>query len=391
MRTQQVRVIASLGLAQTIAWGSSYYLPAILANSMARELRVGTAWVFIAFSCGLLISGFLGPLSGKLIDRFGGQKVLPGSNALFATALTSLGLAGSQVSLIVSWLLMGVAMSCGLYEAAFATLARIYGSDARRAITGITLIAGFASTISWPLTAWLDTALGWRAACFTWAVAHLLICLPLNALLPAGTRIPRDAAHGKDGADTKRKLWMMTALAIVFAGTWFGSTAMAAHLPRLLQQAGATLPAAIAAAALVGPAQVAARIMEFWLMRRVQPITSARVASLAHPVGAGVLVLAGAPAAPVFTVLHGGGNGVMTIANGTLPLQLFGATGYGLRQGVLMMPARFMQAAAPFVFDVLLSRFGTGALGLTAALGIVSFVALSLLAAQARAASGSAR
>jgi hypothetical protein len=172
---------------------------------------------------------------------------------------------------------------------------------------------------------------------------------------------------------------MMAALAVVFAATWFGSTAMAAHLPRLLQQAGATLPAAIAAAALVGPAQVAARILEFWLMRRVQPLTSARAASLAHPVGAAILLLAGAPAASLFTVLHGGGNGVMTIANGTLPLQLFGAGGYGLRQGLLMMPARFMQAAAPLVFDVLLSRFGVAALGLTAALGVVSFTALSLL------------
>ena len=135
----------SLGTAQTIAWGSSDYLPAILANPMAAELNVSTPWVFIAFSFGLLTSGFLGPLSGRLIDRHGGHRVLPGSNLLFAIALVALGLAKGQASLIVSWLLMGMAMSCGLYEAAFSTLARIYGSDSRRAITGITLIAGFAS------------------------------------------------------------------------------------------------------------------------------------------------------------------------------------------------------------------------------------------------------
>ncbi|MGH8668254.1 MAG: MFS transporter, partial [Burkholderiales bacterium] len=179
----------------------------------------------------------------------------------------------------------------------------------------------------------------------------------------------------------RRKKWMMAALAFVFAGTWFGSTAMAAHLPRVLQEAGASLPAAIAAAALVGPSQVAARVMEFWLMRRVQPLTSAQIASLAHPVGAGVLLAAGAPAAALFTVAHGAGNGVMTIANGTLPLHLFGAGGYGLRQGLLMMPARFLQAAAPFVFDLLLSRVGTAALGLTAGLGIASFLTLLLLKA----------
>ena len=175
---------------------------------------------------------------------------------------------------------------------------------------------------------------------------------------------------------------MMGALAFVFAATWFGSTSMAAHLPRLLQEAGATLPAAVAAAALIGPAQVAARAMEFWLMRRVQPLVSAQVASLTHPVGAGLLLAVGAPAAPFFTVLHGAGNGVMTIANGTLPLHLFGAGGYGLRQGLLMMPARFLQAGAPFLFDILLSRFGVAALGFTSALGVASFLTLSLLRTQ---------
>lgn len=385
MRAGQARVIAGLGIAQTLAWGSSYYLPAILANPMAAELGVSTPWVFIAFSLGLLIAGFLGPLSGKLIDLYGGHRVLPGSNVLFAVALVSLGLATGPASLIASWLVMGVAMSCGLYESAFAALARIYGHEARRAITGITLIAGFASTLGWPLTAWLDASLGWRAACYAWAAAHLLVCLPLNSFLPRGKHAATTAADGPKALPDTRRKWTMAALAFVFAGTWFGSTAMAAHLPRVLQDAGATLPAAIAAAALVGPAQVAARIMEFWLMRRVQPLVSAQLASLAHPVGAGVLLAAGAPAAAFFTVAHGAGNGVMTIANGTLPLYLFGAGGFGMRQGLLMMPARFMQAAAPFLFDLLLSRVGTVALGLTAGLGIASFIALSLLkAAHAR-------
>jgi len=114
-------------------------------------------------------------------------------------------------------------------------------------------------------------------------------------------------------------------------------------------------------------------------MRHVKPLTSAQIASLAHPVGAGVLLTVGAPAAPVFTMAHGAGNGVMTIANGTLPLHLFGPAGYGLRQGLLMMPARFLQAGAPFVFDVLLSRIGPAALTVTAALGLASFATLTAL------------
>jgi MFS family permease len=375
----RVGVVATLGTAQTLAWASSYYLPAILANRMAEDLGLTTAWVFVAFSCGLLISGFVGPLSGRLIDLHGGHRVLPVSNVLFAIALTSLGFASGPVSLIASWILMGAAMACGLYEAAFSTLARIYGSEARRAITGITLIAGFASTIGWPLTAWLELSFGWRAACFVWAAAHVLICLPLNLILPGGKHASRASGDAAAPPPDRRKRWMMAALAFVFAGTWFGSTSMAAHLPRVLQEAGASLPAAIAAAALVGPAQVAARVLEFWFMRRVQPVTSAQVAALAHPVGAGILLATGAPAAPVFTLAHGAGNGVMTIATGTLPLHFFGAGGYGLRQGLIMMPARFLQAFAPFVFDLLLSRLGTAALGVTAAFGIASFATLALL------------
>jgi MFS family permease len=375
----RIRLVAGLGIAQTLAWASSYYLPAILANDMAADLGLTTPWVFIAFSCGLLLSGFCGPLSGRLIDQHGGHRVLPASNLLFAAALTSLGLATGPMSLIASWLAMGIAMSCGLYEAAFSALARIYGQDARRAITGITLIAGFASTIGWPLTAWLEVSFGWRAACFTWAFAHLLVCLPLNASLPRGIDESRSRADAATPVRDRRNGWIMAALAFVFAGTWFGSTSMAAHLPRVLQEAGASLPAAIAAAALVGPAQVGARVMEFWLMRHVKPLTSAQVATLAHPLGAGILIASGAPAAPVFTVAHGAGNGVMTIANGTLPLYFFGAGGYGMRQGLLMMPARLLQAGAPFLFDVLLTRFGTAALGVTAAFGIASFTVLSIL------------
>ena len=160
---------------------------------------------------------------------------------------------------------------------------------------------------------------------------------------------------------------------------------MAAHLPRVLQESGASLAAAVASAALVGPAQVAARVLEFWLMRHVHPIVSARIATLAHPVGAAGLMAAGSPAATAFAVAHGAGNGVMTIAMGTLPLALFGAGGFGLRQGFLMAPARLLSATAPFLFDLVLARYGTSSLTLTAGLGISAFIVLMLIPARHRA------
>jgi len=372
-------VVIALGLAQTLAWGSTYYLPAILANAIAAELGLATAWVFTAFSTGLLLSAFLGPAAGRLIDVHGGRRVLPASNLVFAAGLSLLGMSSSLWSLFASWLVIGVGMSAGLYEAAFSTLAGIYGRDARRSITGITLIAGFASTVCWPLSAYMDVTLGWRATCFVWAGAHLAIGLPINLLLPPGKATERVAQAVESPTPEKSRLLVMAGLSFVFAATWFCSTAMAAHLPRLLQETGATLATAVAAAALVGPAQVGARVLEFWLMRHVHPIVSARIASLAHPVGAAGLLAAGAPAAAPFAAIHGAGNGVMTISMGTLPLALFGPAGYGLRQGFLMAPARLFSASAPFLFDLLLARYGTASLTVTAGLGITAFLVLMVI------------
>lgn len=371
-------VVAILGTAQTLAWGSTYYLPAILANSTAAELGLSTAWVFVAFSAGLILTALLGPGSGRLIDRYGGRPVLAGSSVVFAAGLAILGSATGVASLFAAWLVIGAGMGGGLYEAAFSTLARIYGTEARRSITGITLIAGLASTICWPLSAYMDVTLGWRATCYVWAAAHLLIGLPLNLLLPKATSRDAVAAPSRENVP-QRRFAAMAALSFVFAAAWFSSTAMAAHLPRLLQEAGASLPAAIAAAALVGPAQVAARIVEFSLVRHVHPLYSARAAALAHPVGTAGLLAFGAPAAPFFTVAHGAGNGVMTIAMGTLPLALFGAAGYGLRQGLMMAPARVIQAASPFLFDLLLARYGTASLAVTSGLALSAFVVLMFL------------
>ena len=377
------RVVLPLGVAQTISWGSTYYLPAILAGAMAAETGVGTAYVFAAFSAALLLGAVLSPLSGRVIDLYGGRRVLAGSNVVFACGLATLAGSSGPASLLAGWLLVGVGMSAGLYESAFSTLAAIYGAEARRPITGITLIAGFASTVCWPLSAWMEARFGWRSTCLVWAAVHLLCALPLNLLLPQATGARHRKPHDAPPAPPRRRLAIMAALSFVFAATWFCSTAMAAHLPRLLQEAGASLAFAITAAALVGPAQVAARLLEFWLMRHAHPVVSARIAALAHPVGAASLGLFGAPAAPFFTLAHGAGNGVMTIANGTLTLQYFGAGGYGLRQGLLMAPARLLQAGAPFVFDVLLSRYGLGSLAMTAALGLCSFAVLMLLPGRA--------
>lgn len=388
---QRARVVAALGTAQTLAWASTYYLPAILAAPIARDLGVSVPTVFAAFSVGLGVSALVGPYAGGSIDRWGGRPVLIATNAVFALGLAGLGLAQGPVGLFAAWIVVGVGMGAGLYEAAFSALVRLYGGTSRNAITGITLIAGFASTVGWPLSTLLEAELGWRGACFAWAALHLFLGAPLNASLPRAARaVAGGQATNAGGQTGDARVWAArpgpahgaraaVLLSFVFAVTWFVSTAMAAHLPALVMAGGATLGAAVAVGALVGPAQVAGRLVEFGLLRRVHPLMSARLASLMHPLGAGVLGLAGAPGAAAFALLHGAGNGILTIAKGTLPLVLFGPLGYGLRQGLLMVPARIAQALAPWVFGLCLEWWGTGALWVSSALGLLAFCALMLL------------
>jgi MFS family permease len=387
------RVVVALGTAQTLAWASSYYLPAVLAEPVAAGIGVSRVFFFGAFSAALLLMGMVGPAIGRHIDTHGGRGVLVASNLVLAAGLVALASAQGPASLALAWVVLGAGMALGLYETAFATLAHLYGARARLPITGITLMAGFASTIGWPLTAALEHAFGWRGACLCWAALHLVLGAPLNALgLPrraagratdAGSATPPIPGAQPDApAHAGRR--SMIVVAGVFAAVSYVSTAMAAHLPGLLQATGASAAVAIAAAALIGPAQVAARFAEFAVARRFapHPLAPARVAAALHPVGVGLLALVGGSGigAVAFALLHGAGNGMMTIARGTLPLALFGAEGYGFRQGAISAASRIVQAAAPVSFGLLLDAGGApAALALSAGLSLAALLALFAL------------
>ena len=394
----QIGVVLALGATQTLAWASSTYLPAILAAPIARDLGVSRATVFGAFSISLLVMAAAGPLVGRAIDRAGGRHMLMWSNLVLAAGLGMLGAAHHVAMLFGAWCILGAGMAMGLYDAAFAALVRIYGADARKPITGITLIAGFASTVGWPLSALMDAEIGWRGACFVWAGLHLFVALPMNwRLIPAVADrrdVPKaapnaaaaqagDVEHAAHGRQRQRTFFW---LAVYFATTAFVTSAYAAHLPGLLGTMGAGAAGALLAAALLGPAQVAARLAEFGIISRyrVHALTTARVATALHPLAVALLLLlGGAPVwAAAFAFLHGAGNGMITIAKGTLPLALFGPLGYGLTQGWLGVGARVMQAGAPFVFGLVLELGdGPAALLLSGAVALVSLGALFMLRA----------
>ncbi len=401
-------VVAALGTAQTLAWASSFYLPALLAAPISKELGLASSSIFALLSMSLILSALISPWAGRLIDRHGGRPVLLASSGLFALALVSLAMAQGLLGLTLAWLLMGVAMACGLYDAAFAALVRIFGTDARRSITGITLIAGFASSVGWPLTAAMEAAWGWRGACAGWALLHLMLGLPLNLWLPR-MALPSVAAQTSPDPDPDPATATATAaemnphasaavatpltnpaqagpqlralflLTLIFTFMGCVSTAIATHLPALLQASGATLAGAVAMASLAGPAQVASRLFELGVLSRFSPLLTARLATLGHPLGAACVLAAGSAAALPFVVLHGLGNGLLTIVRGTLPLALFGAQGYGARQGWIAMPGRLVGAMSPWAMGLVLERWGAATLWLTGALGLASLALLLLL------------
>jgi predicted MFS family arabinose efflux permease len=387
MSRRQLPVILALGTTQTLAWASSYYLPAILADPIARDLGVSSNWIFAAFSASLVLSALLGPRVGRQIDLVGGRSVLSASNLTLAAGLMLLGSAGSIPLLIAAWLVLGVGMGFGLYDAAFGALGRIYGDSARRAITGITLIAGFASTVGWPLTALGLQTIGWRETCFAWAAAHIVIGLPINLLMlpPVAGAKAVAASSLKPHIPIDRT---MVLLAFAFAAAWTVTGAMAAHLPRILEAAGATGVQAVAAGALIGPAQVFARIVEASFLSRYHPVVSTRLACLMHPIGAAILAVAGGGAASVFALFHGAGNGILTIARGTLPLAIFGPQNYGYRLGIIGAPARMAQAAAPLAFGLLIEHIGSRVLIVSSALSLAALLALCLLRLVPKARSG---
>jgi MFS family permease len=237
--------VVAIGLAQMVAWASSTYLPAILAAPMAAAYGIGTSWVFGAFSCALGVMGLLGPAIGRAIDRRGGRRLMCLSSGVLAGGLLVLSLAPTLPLMFAGWTLIGIGMALGLYDAAFAALVRQHGLAARGPITGITLLGGFASTLGWPLTAWLVAHRDWRLACQFWAAANLLLALPLYwFFLPTlAEQAGEPAPNSTDAMPLVRLPGRRSLLLLVIFG------------------AGV----AIGAAALVGPAQVAARLGEFLL------------------------------------------------------------------------------------------------------------------------------
>ena len=354
-------VVSAIGIAQILAWGSTYYLLSLLAGPIVTDTGWPLAWVFGALSVGLLVSGLISPRIGHLIDGHGGRPVLAASAVLMGVGLCGAGLAQTLPVFIAAWVVIGAGMGAGLYDPAFSALGRIYGEAARPAITQVTLFGGFASTVCWPLTAILAETLGWRGACLTYAAIHIVVVLPLYLFgMPREARstpAPNLAGAAPRGSLRPDQRGPFLLLAAGFTLAYATMTVIAVQLPALLQAQGLTLAAAVGLGVLIGPSQVGGRILEMVFGRKTHPIWSL-VASTAL-VSIGILALAGdGRLAAAGIILYGMGSGIRSIARGTEPLAMFGREGYAILMGRLALPTLLATAVAPLLGTWLLAALG---------------------------------
>lgn len=388
-RVSLVALIPALGIAQIVAWGTLFYAIAVLGPPMARSLGVSDSGLYGSFTVGLFVSGLVAPWAGRRIDRRGGKGVLVLGSVVASAACVILAAATNALTMAAGWILAGAAMGMGLYDAAFATLHRVAGPSYRRAVTALTLFGGFASTVFWPLSQFLLERHGWRAAFAVHAALNAGIALPLYALFVPGAAVRLSATPaGHAAGDRRTGPATFVTLAAALSLTAFLAAGISAHLVTLLAAEGITARDAVLAGALIGPMQVAGRLMELAFARQVDPL---RVGTLAFSLmAAAFIVLAFVHGvwivALAFAMLYGWSNGVMTIVRGTAPAALFGERDYGSLLGRLARPQFMLKAIAPLAVSVLASMDATQrvALSVLAGTGIAALVLYAITIRGAR-------
>jgi len=376
-------VVSTLGVGQILSWGSTFYLLAVLAPDIVRDTGWPFDWVISGVSVGLLVAGVISPQLGRMIGEKGGRLVLASGAVLIAIGLGLLGAAPNFAWYLVAWIFIGGGMGAGLYDAAFSTLGSIYGKEARSAITSVTLFGGFASTVCWPISAFLVEHLGWRGACFCYAAVHLCIAVPVYWLaLPwRSFLVPARAGDGRTSGThlEKHEIWLFALLAAVVTIAAAILSMMGNLVLQLLQARGMELSAAVAIGALIGPSAVGARVVESFVGHQYHPIWT-MIASATLVTFGTLLFLFRFPFVGMAIVLYAAGNGIGSIARGTLPLALFGPARYPALMGRLGFPIMMAMAAAPFAGAVAFQWGGPDwTLGMLTALALGNVMLVAVL------------
>jgi MFS family permease len=360
--------ITALGISQILGWGTSFYFPAVLAPPIVADTGWSLAWVVSGTSIGLLVAGLITPKACTIIEAYGGRPVLASSSLMYAAGLLCIGLAPSLPVYLFGWIVLGGGMGTGFYDTVFAALGKLYGRDARAPITNLTLFGGFASTVCWPLSAFLAENFGWRGACLIYAALHLIVSLPLQVAVmpPLRKSQPHQSAEAADDAParpptpspTNERLILLLIAGILTVSASIGSIVIV-HMMIFLQDRGASFALAVSLGTLFGPAQVGARVVERMFGASYHPIWTMVASCVLMLVGL-VMLLSNLPLLWLTILIYGGGYGIMWIARGTLPLALFGPERYATLMGRLAFPSLIAQALAPSAGALLIERYGAG-------------------------------
>ena len=383
-------VITALGIAQIFAWGTSFYFPAVFAEPIVAETGWSLGFVVGGTSIGLLTAGLISPRVGRIIDARGGRPVLIASSSCYAAGLACVGLSLSLPMYLLAWVLIGIGMGTGLYDAVFAALGRMYGSGARGPITNLTLFGGFASTICWPLSAFMIDHAGWRVACFVYAALHLFVLLPLQmAVVGRASEHPaqKQSGAGVGSYDTeplRNETLIFALLAVVLSVAAGIGSIVVVHLLIFLQARGVDFTLAVTLGTIFGPAQVGARVIERLFGNRYHPIWT-MIASCALMAVGLLLLEAAVPALLLVILLYGAGYGISWIGRGTLPLALFGPARFPRLMGKLAFPSLIVQALAPSAGALMIEARGTDAtIGVLTLLAIINVLLIGVLWALCR-------
>ncbi|MGL5138333.1 MAG: MFS transporter, partial [Beijerinckiaceae bacterium] len=369
---------------------------ALLAPHAGGEFGVSLPVMFAIMSAALLIGGFFAPMFGRQMDRRGAPVVMAAGSLACGLSFAALAFAPDIRVFAALIVLAEVISGAVLYDAAFATLVQARGAKAKTSITHLTLIAAFASTLFWPLTGWLTESFGWRNACLVFAALHIGVALPAHVWLRAQVKAQAGAAAREvalAGAVApappideafRRRAFIAVAVSFAIGGALISAIAM--HLVPVLQALGLGASAYVASM-FMGPAQMAIRLIDAVFWRGFHPVTVAIVSATAMPLAIAALVLGGSGfwVAAGFAVLFGVGQGLSSIVRGTVPLAIFGAEGFGARQGQLALIRTLLSAASPFVFSLGMATVGVqAALVSVAAIGLLALLPLLWLQAQVK-------
>lgn len=369
-------LVLRLGLAQLINWGVSFYLPGAFAWRIARDTGWAQTWVFAGPSLAMLVMAAVSPLSGRWLERMGGRRVMCLGTLICAAGCATLATSTTLVQFYAAWCLLGVGMRLSLYDAAFATLAALYGPTARRPMTQITLIGGLATTVFWPVGNWLGDTWGWRPGVLAYGAFGLVAWALLRSLPPTPPRAPATDGSSK----TRPPLPWRAALlyGAIMALVSILSSGLAAHLTSLLSVQG--LPVGLAA--LWGLGQVCARTLEWLQPRQSSAVNLNVVVGCGLPLcfAVGLAGMSSVVAAGVFIFFYGALNGLATLLRASLPLELFSHDAYARALGTLLTPAFAVSAFAPWGYSVARAHWGDAAiLWVSLVIGLlIAVAALSL-------------